>query len=73
MVETQKGLAILTDLQYNITKQLIRETEFLWHVNRYIEDAAIEGNEEYVRVFQEIKTDKERHAKILRDLVTKFT
>jgi hypothetical protein len=57
-VETQKGSAIHTESQYNITKQLIKETEFLWHVNRYIEDATREGNEEYVKVFEEIETDK---------------
>jgi rubrerythrin len=42
---------------------------FFRHVNNYIEGAAREGNEEYVKIFEEIKTDAERHAKTLRELV----
>ena len=52
---------------HNITKQLNKQAESLWHVNNYIEDAAREANEEYVKVFKEIKTGKDRHAKTLRD------
>jgi rubrerythrin len=62
----QKSAQILTDCQYNIAKQLEKKLEFLWHVDSYIKDAAKDGNHECLGVFKEIKSDEERHAKMLK-------
>jgi rubrerythrin len=60
---------ILSNCQYNIAKQLEKKLEFLWHVNGYIKDAEMRGNQECLRVFKEIKADEEHHAKMLKGLL----
>jgi rubrerythrin len=62
---------IMSDSEYNITKQLTKELEFLWNVDGYIKDAEEEGNKECAQLFREIKEDEERHAKKLKDLLLK--
>ncbi len=62
---------IMSDSEYNITKQLTKELEFLWNVDGYIKDAEEEGNQECAKLFREIKDDEERHAKKLKDLLLK--
>lgn len=59
----------MSDSAYNITKQLTKELEFLWHVDGYIRDAEKEGNQECAKVFKEIKDDEVRHARKLKDLL----
>jgi rubrerythrin len=60
---------ILTNCQYNITKQLEKKLEFLWHVDGYIKDAEKEGNQECLKAFKEIRADEERHTKMLKVLL----
>ena len=59
----------LNDNCYNITKQLGKKLEFLYHVNKYIEDAKKIGDEKAKTAWETIRTDEEKHARILRDLL----
>lgn len=59
----------LTDNCYNITKQLAKKLEFLSHVGRYIEDAQKIGDEKAKTIWEVIRSDEERHAGMLRDLL----
>ncbi|MDE1812835.1 MAG: hypothetical protein KGH85_08250 [Thaumarchaeota archaeon] len=59
----------LTDNCYNITKQLAKKLEFLYHVNKYIEDAQRVGDNNAKTVWETIRIDEEKHAGLLRDLL----
>ena len=59
----------LTDNCYNITKQLAKKLEFLYHVNKYIEDAKKAGDAKAETTWQAIRADEQRHAGMLRDLL----
>ena len=59
----------LTDNCYNITKQLAKKLEFLSHVGRYIEDAQKIGDEKAKTIWEAIRSDEEKHAGMLRDLL----
>jgi len=59
----------LTDNCYNITKQLAKKLEFLSHVSKYIEDAQKNADEKAKTTWETIRTDEEKHARLLRDLL----
>lgn len=59
----------LNDNCYNITKQLSKKLEFLYHSNRYIEDAKKAGNAEAEKTWNAIRTDEQKHAEMLHDLL----
>ncbi len=59
----------LNDNCYNITKQLSKKLEFLYHVNRYIEDAHKGGDEQAESTWKAIRVDEEKHADMLRNLL----
>jgi len=59
----------LTDNCYNITKQLAKKLEFLYHVKKYIEDAQKVGDDKAKTAWETIRTDEEKHAGLLRDLL----
>lgn len=59
----------LNDNCYNITKQLGKKLEFLYHVTKYIEDAKQIGDEKAKTAWETIRTDEEKHAGMLRDLL----
>ncbi len=63
---------VLSDCEYNITKQLVKISEFLSHVDNYLEDAEKEGNNECMKAFSDLKVDMEKHASKLKSLVSKF-
>jgi hypothetical protein len=63
---------IFTDTQYNITKQLQKKLEFLWHVDHYISDAERDGDRDTAEVFRKIRSDEQRHAQMLKELVMRF-
>lgn len=68
-----KGLEpIFTDTQYNITKQVQKKLEFLWHVDGYISDAERDGDRDAAEVFRQIKSDEQKHAQMLKELVMRF-
>jgi bacterioferritin (cytochrome b1) len=60
---------ILSNCQYNMTKQLEKTLQFLWNVDGYIRDAEKEGNTQCAKVLKEIKADEERHAQMLKQLL----
>lgn len=59
----------LNDNCYNITKQLAKKLEFLSHVGKYVEDAQKSGDSKAETTWQTIRTDEEKHAVMLRDLL----
>lgn len=68
----EKGSMVLSDCQYDITKQLVKISEFLYHVDRYLKDAEKEGDQDCIKVFSELKADMEKHANNLKTLINKF-
>ena len=63
---------IFTDTQYNITKQVQKKLEFLWRVDGYIGDAERDGDRDAAEVFRKIKSDEQKHAQMLKELVMRF-
>ena len=61
--------AILTNTEYNISKQLDKKLEFLWHVDSYVKDAKRDGDRQAAEAFRKIKVDEGRHAKMLKELL----
>ena len=59
----------LNDNCYNITKQLVKKLEFLSHVSKYVEDAQKNGNDKAKTTWETIRSDEEKHANLLRDLL----
>lgn len=60
---------LLTNTEYNVTKQLEKKMEFLWHVDSYIKDAEQDGHKQAAEAFRKIKAEEEKHAKMLKDLL----
>ena len=58
--------AIMTDTEYNLHKQLAEDLAFLWHVEGYINDAEKDGNRQAADAFRQLRTDEEKHAKLLK-------
>jgi rubrerythrin len=63
---------IFTNTQYNVTKQLQKKLEFLWRVDGYISDAERDGDRDAAEVFRQIKSDEQKHAQMLKELVMLF-
>jgi hypothetical protein len=59
----------LDDNCYNITKQLSKKLQFLFHVNKYIEDAHKCANEQAETTWKTIRDDEQKHADMLRNLL----
>lgn len=65
----QESASILTNTEYNVSKQLDKGLEFLWHVDGYIKDAEKDGDRQAADAFKKIKADEEEHAKMLKQLL----
>jgi hypothetical protein len=65
----QSAKDVMSNCQYNITKQLEKKLQFLWNVDGYIQDAEKEGNADCAKLFRQIKADEEHHAKALKELL----
>lgn len=65
----ESSIQILSNCQYNMTKQLEKKLQFLWNVDGYIKDAEREGNTQCAKVLREIKADEEKHARMLKQLL----
>jgi hypothetical protein len=65
----ESSTQILSNCQYNMTKQLEKKLQFLWNVDGYIKDAESEGNAQCAKVLKEIKADEEKHARMLKQLL----
>lgn len=54
---------------YNVIHQLTKTLGFLSRVEQYLDDAKKSGNKESEKVWNTIKTDRQKHAELLRDLI----
>jgi len=54
---------------YNVIQQLSKTSRFLTHVDQYIADANKIGDKESEKVWNTIKSDRQKHAELLRNLV----
>lgn len=59
----------MSDTEYNVHKQLAEELAFLWHAERYIQDAEKDGNQKAADVFRRIKDEDQRHAQMLKEVL----
>ena len=66
----QKQEQCLDDNCYNITNQLSRTLNFLSRADHYIEDAKRCKDAEAEKVWNTIKADRQRHADLLKGLVS---
>jgi bacterioferritin (cytochrome b1) len=65
--------ALLSNCNYNLTKQLDKKLQFLWAVDGYIKDADNEGNSSCAELFRKIKTDEEKHVEMLKQEIARLT
>jgi len=57
------------DTCYDITKQIEKKTEFLWHAEEYLKDAKKANKKKAVAVFEKIIEDEKRHVQMLKELL----
>ncbi len=67
MAQSEKHLA---DNPYNAVHQLTKTLEFLNRVNMYIDDAQKANNEKFVEIWKIIKTDRQKHADLLKGFLS---
>ena len=66
MVMTEKTR--LDNSTYNILRALGKEADFMYStVDKYIEDANRDNRKELVEIWNEMKRDKEKHLRMLRE------
>jgi bacterioferritin (cytochrome b1) len=65
--------ALLSNCNYNLTKQLEKKSQFLWIVDSYIKDAENEGNSQCAEIFRKIKADEERHVEMLKQEIARLS
>jgi len=65
MVETP-----LADNPYNAVHQLTKTLEFLNRVNMYIEDAQKANNDKFVKIWEVIQEDRQKHADMLKEFLS---
>jgi len=60
----------LADNPYNAVHQLTKTLEFLNRVNTYIEDAQKANNDKFVKIWEVIQTDRQKHANLLKEFIS---
>ena len=60
----------LADNPYNAIHQLTKTLEFLNRVNLYITDAQKANNEAFVKIWETIKADRQKHADLLKNFLS---
>lgn len=66
------GTVKLKNSVYNILSSMGKDADFLYNTaDKYIEDARIEGKDNLVAVWKEIKQDKIKHLSKLRECLEK--
>ena len=65
----QEVKSIMTNTEYNVSKQLDKKLEFLWHVDGYIKDAEKDGDSEAASTLRKITDDEQNHARMLKQLL----
>ncbi len=63
---------LLSNCNYNLTKQLEKKLHFLWAIDNYIKDAENEGNSKCAEIFRKIKADEERHVEMLKQEIARL-
>ncbi|MBD3210736.1 hypothetical protein GF318_05125 [Candidatus Micrarchaeota archaeon] len=58
----------LCDCCYNVTKQLAKTAEFLWHSEKYLEDARRANHTRCAEVFEKIIENEKEHLEMLKEL-----
>ena len=61
--------SIMTNTEYNISKQLDKKLEFLCHIDSYIKDAQKDGDTQAADAFTKIRGEEQEHAKMLKELL----
>lgn len=62
----------LDNSTYNILRALGKEADFMYStVDQYIEDARKDNRTELVEIWNEMKRDKEKHLRMLREALEK--
>ena len=59
----------LSDNPYNAVHQLTKTLEFLNRVNMYIEDAQKANNDKFVKIWETIQEDRQKHANLLKEFL----
>ncbi len=62
---------LVDNCTYNCIKQLSKKLCLLWNIDRYIADAKDCNHKECIKLFNLIKKDSEKHAKILKNIIKK--
>ncbi|HXG13692.1 MAG TPA: hypothetical protein VNK25_01005 [Candidatus Nitrosotenuis sp.] len=65
----EKAALCLNNNCYNVIHQLSKTLGFLSRVDQYIVDAQKVGDKESEKVWNTIKSDRQKHAELLRNLV----
>ena len=60
----------LADNPYNAVHQLTKTLEFLNRVDTYMEDAQKANKENFVKIWEIIKTDRQKHADLLKEFLS---
>lgn len=67
-MQSNQGLCLNNNC-YNIIHQLSKTLRFLSRVDQYVEDAKSAGDKGSESVWNTIKTDRAKHAELLRNLI----
>jgi hypothetical protein len=65
----EKTALCLNNNCYNVIHQLSKTLGFLSRVDQYVVDAQKVGDKESEKVWNTIKSDRQKHAELLRNLV----
>ncbi len=60
----------LADNPYNAVHQLTKTLEFLNRVDTYMDDAQKANNEKFVKIWEVIKSDRQKHADLLKEFLS---
>ncbi len=67
IIMAEKSLA---DNPYNAVHQLTKTLEFLNRVDTYMEDAQKANNDKFVKIWEVIKADRQKHADLLKEFLS---
>ena len=68
MKRTKTGMC---DCCYDVTKQLVKKSEFLWYAQQYMKDAKKNKHKKCEQVWKKIIADEKKHVKMLKELCKK--
>ena len=60
---------VVSNCSYNVTKQLAKKLNLVWNLDKWIADAKKDGHTGCVKMWEEIKKDEIKHAKMLQGVV----